>query len=189
MIFLVTSWLQRKACNLTLSKQITLIKKHHQVAKRFLLLFNLFQRSQVKRRSSMLNRKSRNKSLNPLNTSIILHQKQSKEIGSYALIHGTKAAINRFAKVYTKYLLKRTTVNGLKEIFKKNDLHSIRKRRRPNLVDDEVFSKIKDAIIGSRLVCTAISRKMVVVISTSVVMANEHKILRDFDRSLELTEG
>ena len=32
-------------------------------------------------------------------------------IGSYALIHRTKSAIDRFSKVYTKYSHKRTTVN------------------------------------------------------------------------------
>ena len=64
-IFWVTSWLQKEICDLTLSKQITLIKKHHQVPKT----------SQVKRRSGMFNRKWRNKLLNPLNTVIIFHQK------------------------------------------------------------------------------------------------------------------
>ena len=67
--------------------------------------------------------------------------KIKQEIGSYALIHGTKAAIDRFSKVYTKYSLKRTTVNGWKERCKKNDLHSIGKRGRPNLVDDEMLKK------------------------------------------------
>ena len=45
--------------------------------------------------------------------------KIKREIGSYALIHGTKAAIDRFSKVYTKYSLKRTTVYGWKERCKK----------------------------------------------------------------------
>ena len=115
--------------------------------------------------------------------------KIKQEIGSYALIHGTKAAINRFAEVYTKYLLKRTTVNGLKKRFKKNDLHSIGKRGRSNLVDDEMLKKIKDVITGSRLACRVISQKMVVAIGTSVAMVNEPKILRGFGKSLELTEG
>ena len=38
--------------------------------------------------------------------------KIKEEMGRYALIHGTKSAIDRFSKVYTKYSLKRTTVNG-----------------------------------------------------------------------------
>ena len=67
--------------------------------------------------------------------------KIKQEIGSYALTHETKAAIDRFSKVYTKYSLKRITVNGWKERCKKNDLHSIEKRGRPNLVDDEMLKK------------------------------------------------
>ena len=73
------------------------------------------------------------------------------EIGSYALIHWTKAAIDCFSKVYTKYSPKRTMVNGSKERWEKKDLHSIRKRGRRNLVDDERLKKAKDNIMGSRL--------------------------------------
>ena len=106
-----------------------------------------------------------------------------------ALIHGTKAAIERFSKDYAKYSLKRTTFNGWKERCKKNDLHSIGKRGRPNLVDNETLKTIKVVIIGSRLAGTVISRKMVVAIGTSVVKVNELKILREFGGSLDLTEG
>ena len=74
--------------------------------------------------------------------------KIKEEIGRYALIHGTKSAINRFSKVYTKYSLKRRTVNGWKESCKKNKndqpIASIQKKGRPNLVDDEILKKIKD---------------------------------------------
>ena len=115
--------------------------------------------------------------------------KIKQEIGSYALIHGTKAAIDRFSKVYTKYSLRRTTTNGWKERYKKNDLHSIGKRERPNLVDDEMLKKIKDVIIGSPLAGTVISRKMVVAVSTGVVKGNKPKILREFGGSLELIGG
>ena len=104
------------------------------------------------------------------------------------MIHGTKAAIDHFSKDYTKFSLKRTTVSGWKERCKKNDLHSIEKRGKPNLVDDAIFNKIKDVIIGSRLAGTVISQKMVVPIGTVVVKANEPKILREFVGSLELTE-
>ena len=45
--------------------------------------------------------------------------KIKEDIGRYALIHGTKSAIDRFSKVRTKYSLKRTTVNGWKESCKK----------------------------------------------------------------------
>ena len=113
-----------------------------------------------------------------------------QEIGSYALIHETKAAIDRFPKVYIKYSFKRTTVNGWKERCEKNDLHSAGKRGRPNLVDDEmVKKKIKDVIIGSRLAGSVIYRKMVVAFGTDVVKANVPKFLREFGESLELTKG
>ena len=113
--------------------------------------------------------------------------KIKEEIGRYVLIHGTKSAIDRFAKVYTKYSLKTATVNGRKESCKKkkNDqpIAPIQRKRRPNLVDDEVLKKIKDIIVGSRLAGTAISRKMVIAIATGVI------ILKEFGGSLELTEG
>ena len=63
--------------------------------------------------------------------------KIKEEIGRYALIHGTKSAIDRFSKVYTKYSLKRTTINGWKESCKKkNDqpIAPIQRKGRPNLV-------------------------------------------------------
>ena len=119
--------------------------------------------------------------------------KIKEEIGRYALIHGTKSAIDRFSKVYTKYSLKRTTVNGWKESCKKKKnnqpIAPIQRKGRPNLVDDEMLKKIKDIIVGSRLAGTAISRKMVIAIATGVIKANDPKILREFDGSLELTEG
>ena len=77
-----------------------------------------------------------------------IQSKIKQETGSYALIYGTKATIDRFTKVYTKYSLKRTTINRSKERYKKNDLQSIRKRGRPNLVDDEMLKKMKVVIIG-----------------------------------------
>ena len=77
-----------------------------------------------------------------------IQSKIKQEIGSSALIHGTPAAIDRFSKVYTKYSQKRTTVYSWKERYKKNDLQSIGKRGRPNLVDDEMLKKMKDVIIG-----------------------------------------
>ena len=107
--------------------------------------------------------------------------KIKQEIGSYALTHETKAAIDRFSKVYTKYSLKRITVNGL---------HSIEKRGRPNLVDDEMLKKkIKGVIIRSHLAGTVIFQKMVVAIGTGVFKASEPNILREFGGSLELTDG
>ena len=107
----MTPWLQEEICNLTLSKQITLIKKHHQVTKKFALLFNFLQTSQVKRKSSLFNRK-------PAKHYDNISSKIKQEIGSHVLIHGTKAAIDHFSKDYTKYFLKRTTVSESKKLRK-----------------------------------------------------------------------
>ena len=93
--------------------------------------------------------------------------KIKEEIGRFALIHGTKSAIDPFSKVYTKYPLKRTTVNGWKESCKKkkNDqpIAPIQRKGRP--------------------------KKMVIVIATGVIKANDPNILREFGGGLELTEG
>ena len=70
-----------------------------------------------------------------------------------------------------------------------NYLHSIGKRERPNLLDDEMLKKIKDVIIGSRLAGKVISREMVVAIGVGAAkVANTRKILREFGQSLEFTE-
>ena len=60
--------------------------------------------------------------------------KIKQEMGSYALFHGNKVAIGRFRNVYTKHPPKRAMVNGQKERYKRNDLHSIGKQGRLNLV-------------------------------------------------------
>ena len=52
-----------------------------------------------------------------------------------------------------------------------------------------MLKKIKDIIVGSRLACTAISRKIVIAIATGVSKANDPNILRKFGGSLELSEG
>ena len=89
--------------------------------------------------------------------------------------------------MYTKYSLKRTIVIGWKESCKKkkNDQSTvpIQRKGRPNLVDDEMLKKIKDIIVGSRLAGTAISRKMVIVIATGIIKANDLNILREFGRA------
>ena len=62
-----------------------------------------------------------------------------KEIGNYAAVHGTKAAIDGFLKIYTKFSLKRTTVNASREKLKKKEFLSLaRKNRKTNLVEDEM---------------------------------------------------
>ena len=95
--------------------------------------------------------------------------------------------------MYTKYSLKRATVNGWKESCKRKEndqpIVPIQRKGRPNLMDDEMLKKIKDTIVGSRLAGTAISREMVITIVTGVIKANDPNILREFGGSLELTKG
>ena len=41
-------------------------------------------------------------------------EKVRKEVGRYALIHGTKPAVDKYSKIYPKYYLKHTFVNTWK---------------------------------------------------------------------------
>ena len=83
--------------------------------------------------------------------------------------------------MYTKYSLKRTTVNGWKESCKKKKTaHCANSKKRKTKFDKD--------IVGSRLAGTAISRKMVIAIATGVTKANDPNILREFGGRLELTE-
>ena len=44
-----------------------------------------------------------------------MSQKRSKkDVGTYALIHGTKAALKRFNKISPKYTFLRTSINNCK---------------------------------------------------------------------------
>ena len=116
--------------------------------------------------------------------------KIKQKIGNYAASHGTKAAIGRFSKIYAKFSLKRTTVNAWKEKFRKRICFPWpEKKERPNLVDDEMLPKIRDVILGSRLVETVPSRKMVIAIGTGVIKANEQPVSKEVNGSLELAEG
>ena len=179
----------KRVCDLTLSKQITTNKETSSSSQKVSLVIQSASNITEETEIQYLQQEIKKQIAKPAKHYNNIPSKIKQEIGSYALIHGTKAAIGRFSKVYTKYSLKRTTVNGWKERCKKNDLHSIGKRGKPNLEDDEMLKKIKDVIIGSRLVGTVISREMVVAVGTGVVKANEPKILRKFGENLELTEG
>ena len=52
------------------------------------------------------------------NTSVPEHIKN--EVGEYALIHGTKSALEKFGKKYPKYTFIRTSVNRLKKKIEKD---------------------------------------------------------------------
>ena len=58
-----------------------------------------------------------------------------------------------------------------------------KKKRRPNLLDDEMLQNIRDVKTGSHLLGT-----MIIAIGTGVIKANKPKILKKCGESLELIE-
>ena len=78
----------------------------------------------------------------------------------YALLHGTKATVEQFSKVFPKYTFVRTTINNWKlKMKKEKDGKTIfKKKGRPNLVSDDFMEKIKTIITGTQTAGTAISR-------------------------------
>ena len=94
-------------------------------------------------------------------------EKVKVEIGRYALLNGTQAAIKRFSKMYPKYDLKRTSINTWKRKCKNKKESSLSKRSgRPNLLSDNLIKKTKDIIIGTRNAGTVISRTTFLAIRT-----------------------
>ena len=94
-------------------------------------------------------------------------EKVRKEVRRYALIHGTKAAVDKYSKIFPKYDLKCTSVNTWKTKCKSNKENTlIKKSGRPNLLSDELLHKTKDIVIGTRSAETVISRRMVIAVGT-----------------------
>ena len=93
----------------------------------------------------------------------VVPEKVKIEVGRYAALNGTKAALKRYSKIYPKYDLKRTSVNSWKSKIKDKKENSLAKRSgRPNLLSDNLLKKTKDIIIGTRNTGTVISRRMVI---------------------------
>ena len=71
----------------------------------------------------------------------------------YALLHGTKATVEQFSKVFPKYTFVRTTINNWKlKMKKEKDGKTIfKKKGRPNLVSDDFMEKIKTIMTGTPL--------------------------------------
>ena len=113
-----------------------------------------------------------------------------KETGKYALLHGTKATVERFSKVYPQYTFVRTTINNwiLKMKKKKDGKTIFKKKGQPKLVSDHFMKKIKTIMIGTRAAGTAISCRIVTAISNGVVRSNSPILLKENGGSLELTE-
>ena len=77
-------------------------------------------------------------------------EKVRKEVGRYALIYGTKAAVDKYSKIYPKYDLKCTSVNTSKTKCKNNKENTLAKESgRPNHLSDEYLQKSKDIVIAT----------------------------------------
>ena len=119
----------------------------------------------------------------------IISENIRKEVGKYAMVNGTNAAIKKFAKLYPKFTFKRTAINTWKTKYQKNGNETVLKSiGRPNLLSDILLKKTKNIIIGTRLAGTVISRRMVMAIGTGVVKANDPSLLKEYGGHLQLTE-
>ena len=121
----------------------------------------------------------------------IVPETVKRKAGKYALLHGTKATVEQFNKVYLKYTSVRTTINDWKlKMKKEKDEKTIFfKKGRPNLVSDDLMKKIKTITTGTWAAGTAISHRTVMAISNGVVRENSPTLLKKNGGSLELTEG
>ena len=108
------------------------------------------------------------------NTSV--PERTNNEVGEYALIHGTRSALERFGKKYPEYTFIRQSVNNWKKKVKKDkksDTATVHRRKgRSNLLDQKFLVKVKDVVTGVRMAGGVISRKMVIAIGTGVIKAN-----------------
>ena len=89
------------------------------------------------------------------------------EIGKCALCYGKQPARKHFSSNYPQYEFKWSTVNNWKKKLSKNPQSregQFTKAGRPNKVNDEAMLKIREVIIGIRLVGAVISQKMVISI-------------------------
>ena len=112
------------------------------------------------------------------------------EVGTYAHIHGTKAALEKFGKKYPHYKFIRNTVNHWKcKAKQSNTTVGKSGSGRPNLLSEDTLKKVKDIIIGTRTAGGVISRRMVIAIGIGVVKANDPNILKEYGGQVELTEG
>ena len=75
-------------------------------------------------------------------------EKIKRNVGEYALVHGTKAAQVHFGRVYPHFTSLRTSVNNWKRKAKSSPLH--KNKGRPNLLNDHLLQKVKDIINGTQ---------------------------------------
>ena len=88
---------------------------------------------------------------------------------------------------YPKYNFNRTTVNSWKDKCRVAN-PTFKKAGRPNLLDETLLRKIKDIAIGTRAAGGVINRKQILNTANGVVRANNPNALKEFSRSLELTD-
>ena len=58
----------------------------------------------------------------------IISENIRKDVGKYAMVNGTNAAIKKFAKLYPKFTFKRTTINTWKTKHLENEISEKRER-------------------------------------------------------------
>ena len=114
--------------------------------------------------------------------------KIKKEVGRYALAHSTNDALKHFTEKYPHTKFVRTSVNNWKKKEEKG-VRRMNKKGRPNLLADDLLSKVKDIIIGTRATGGVISRRMVIAIGNDVVKPNNPDVLKMYGGHIELTEG
>ena len=112
------------------------------------------------------------------------------EVGTYALIHRTKAALERFNKIHPKYIFLRISINSCKFKIKKNkEGKTIFKwKGRSNLFSDNLMARVKIVMTETRAAGTAISRRIIMTIGNGVVKSNNPILLKENGGSLQLTE-
>ena len=90
-------------------------------------------------------------------------EKVRKKVGRYALIHGTKPAVDKYSKICPKHNL-----NTWKTKCKTNKENTLMKKSgKPNFLSDGLLQKTKDIIIVTCIAGTVTSRRMVIAIGTS----------------------
>ena len=119
---------------------------------------------------------------------IDVSEKIKTEVGTFALIHGTKVALERFKKTYPKYTFLRTSISNWKfKIKKDKEGKTIFKwKGRLNLLSYDLMAKAKPIVIGTRAGGTAINRYIVMAIENGVVKLNNPILLKENEGSLQL---
>ena len=106
-------------------------------------------------------------------------EKIKTNVGTYAPIHGTKDALERFNIIYPKDTFLRTSINNWKSKIKKDKVERtiFKQKGQPSLLSDDLMAKVKTIMIGARAAGT-LSRSTVMIIGNGMVRSN-NPILED----------